>query len=183
MAKELNVPILLLSQLSRASEKRDKKSRYPMLSDLRESGAIEQDADVVIFLHREDYYPEDKTPENMGKARIIIAKQRSGPTGAISMQWQGEYTKYMEVDYVHDCLLYTSSGMTLTIPAKHGGNGKLFGAITAKEIAAALEEKIGVAIDKKKISAPNIKELGEYDVSVKVYAEVSTCLLYTSRCV
>ena len=66
------------------------------------------------------------------------------------------------------------SGMTLTIPAKHGGNGKLFGAITAKEIAAALEEKIGVAIDKKKISAPNIKELGEYDVSVKVYAEVST---------
>ena len=102
MAKELNVPILLLSQLSRASEKRDKKSRYPMLSDLRESGAIEQDADVVIFLHREDYYPEDKIPENMGKARIIIAKQRSGPTGAISMQWQGEYTKYMEVDYVHD---------------------------------------------------------------------------------
>ena len=102
MAKELNVPILLLSQLSRASEKRDKKSRYPMLSDLRESGAIEQDADVVIFLHREDYYPEDKIQENMGKARIIIAKQRSGPTGAISMQWQGEYTKYMEVDYVHD---------------------------------------------------------------------------------
>ena len=102
MAKELNVPILLLSQLSRASEKRDKKSRYPMLSDLRESGAIEQDADVVIFLHREDYYPEDKTPENMGRARVIIAKQRSGPTGAISMQWQGEYTKYMEVDYVHD---------------------------------------------------------------------------------
>ena len=102
MAKELNVPILLLSQLSRASEKRDKKSRYPMLSDLRESGAIEQDADVVIFLHREDYYPEDKTPENMGKARIIIAKQRSGPTGSISMQGQGECTKYMEVDYVHD---------------------------------------------------------------------------------
>ena len=73
-----------------------------MLSDLRESGAIEQDADVVIFLHRDDYYPEDKIPENMGKARIIIAKQRSGPTGAIAMQWQGEYTKYMEVDYVHD---------------------------------------------------------------------------------
>ena len=102
MAKELNVPIVLLSQLSRASEKREKKTRYPMLSDLRESGAIEQDADVVIFLHREDYYPEDKTPENAGKARIIIAKQRSGPTGAIAMQWQGEYTKYMETDYIHD---------------------------------------------------------------------------------
>ncbi|MEG0257595.1 MAG: replicative DNA helicase [Christensenella sp.] len=102
MAKELNVPILLLSQLSRASEKREHKSRYPMLSDLRESGAIEQDADVVIFLHREDYYAEDKTPENEGKARVIIAKQRSGPTGGIDMQWQGEYTRYMELDYSHD---------------------------------------------------------------------------------
>jgi len=66
------------------------------------------------------------------------------------------------------------SGMTLTMPAKHGGNGKLFGAITGKEIAAALSEELGETIDKKKISAPNIKELGEYDVSVKVYAEVST---------
>ncbi len=101
MAKELNVPILLLSQLSRASEKRDKSSRYPMLSDLRESGAIEQDADVVIFLQREDYYMEDKTTENEGKARIIIAKQRNGPTGSIQVQWQGEFTKYVELDYIH----------------------------------------------------------------------------------
>ena len=67
-----------------------------------------------------------------------------------------------------------SSGMTLVIPAKHGENGKLFGAITAKEIAAEMEKKLGVMIDKKKFSVPNIKELGEYDVSVKVYAEVST---------
>lgn len=66
------------------------------------------------------------------------------------------------------------SGMTLTIHAKHGGNGKLFGAITGKEIAAALSEELGETIDKKKVSAPNIKELGEYSVSVKVYAEVST---------
>lgn len=66
------------------------------------------------------------------------------------------------------------SGMTLTISAKHGENGKLFGAITGKEIAAALSEKLGETIDKKKVAAPNIKELGEYDVSVKVYAEVST---------
>ncbi len=102
MAKELNVPILLLSQLSRASEKSERRSKMPMLSDLRESGAIEQDADVVIFLHREDYYPEDRTPENLGKARVIIAKQRSGPTGYIQMQWNGEYTKYVEVDVVHD---------------------------------------------------------------------------------
>ena len=64
--------------------------------------------------------------------------------------------------------------MTLVIPAKHGENGKLFGAITAKEIAAEMEKKLGVMIDKKKFSVPNIKELGEYDVSVKVYAEVST---------
>ncbi|MGI6153746.1 MAG: replicative DNA helicase [Christensenellaceae bacterium] len=102
MAKELDVPIVLLSQLSRASEKREKKSRYPMLSDLRESGAIEQDADVVIFLQREDYYMEDQTPENAGKARIMIAKQRNGPTGNIQVKWQGEYTKYAEVDYIHD---------------------------------------------------------------------------------
>ncbi len=66
------------------------------------------------------------------------------------------------------------SGMTLVISAKHGENGKLFGAITAKEIAAEMEKKLGVMIDKKKFSVPNIKELGEYDVSVKVYAEVST---------
>lgn len=66
------------------------------------------------------------------------------------------------------------SGMTLVIPAKHGENGKLFGAITAKEIAVEMEKKLGVMIDKKKFSVPNIKELGEYDVSVKVYAEVST---------
>ena len=94
------MPVIALSQLSRAVEQRP--DHRPMLSDLRESGAIEQDADVVIFLHREDYYPEDKTPENAGKARIIIAKQRSGPTGAIAMRWQGEYPKYMETDYIHD---------------------------------------------------------------------------------
>jgi len=66
------------------------------------------------------------------------------------------------------------AGKTLTIKAKHGGNGKLFGAITAKEIAAALREQEGVEVDKKKINAPTIKELGEYPFSVKVYAEVST---------
>lgn len=102
MAKDLGVPILLLSQLSRASEKRDKKSRYPLLSDLRESGSIEQDADVVIFLQREDYYEDERTDENIGKARIIIAKQRSGPTGAIQVKWRGEYTKYEEIDFIHE---------------------------------------------------------------------------------
>lgn len=102
MAKELDLPIILLSQLSRASEKRDKQSRYPMLSDLRESGAIEQDADVVLFIHREDYYRDEAEPESEGLSRIIIAKQRNGPTGSIKVKWQGEITKFEELDYIHD---------------------------------------------------------------------------------
>ncbi len=103
MAKELDIPIILLSQLSRASEKRDKQSRYPMLSDLRESGAIEQDADVVIFLHRENYYQNDDSDGEVDDtSRIIIAKQRNGPTGSIKVKWQGEITKFEELDYIHD---------------------------------------------------------------------------------
>ena len=97
-AKELQVPIMLLSQLSRATEKRENKR--PMLSDLRESGAIEQDADVVLFLHREDYYSDDE--QHKGDASIIIAKQRSGPTGTINVMWKGEQTKYLEVDFRED---------------------------------------------------------------------------------
>ncbi len=101
MAKELDIPILLLSQLSRASESKDNK--YPKLSHLRESGTIEQDADVVIFLQREDYYnAEENEVENKGKARIIIAKQRNGPTGSIQVQWHGEYTKYVELAFIRD---------------------------------------------------------------------------------
>ena len=98
MAKELDVPVILLSQLSRANEKRDKGSRRPMLSDLRESGAIEQDADVVIFLHREDYYSDMQDLDNIGMAEIIIAKQRSGPTGSIQAVWNAEYTRYEEAE-------------------------------------------------------------------------------------
>lgn len=96
MAKELSVPVVVLSQLSRQGEKEG--SKYPKLSDLRESGAIEQDADVVIFLQRDDYYLEQRTPENIGKARIIIAKQRNGPTGTIDVNWNGKYTRYIEAD-------------------------------------------------------------------------------------
>jgi len=92
------VPIILLSQLSRASEKRENKQ--PMLSDLRESGSIEQDADVVIFLHRDDYYSDDEAAQ--GKAKIIIAKQRNGPTRSIDVRWRGELTKYQEIDFAHD---------------------------------------------------------------------------------
>lgn len=98
MARDLDVPIVLLSQLSRASEKRE--SKRPMLSDLRESGSIEQDADVVLFVHRESYYAETSQPTD--KSSIIVAKQRSGPTGSVDVLWRGEQTKFLEVDYTHD---------------------------------------------------------------------------------
>lgn len=97
LTRELQVPVLLLSQLSREAE-RDKK---PKLSHLRESGAIEQDADVVIFLHREDY-AQNESEEGLGRSFIMIAKQRSGPTDTIEVQWIGEQTKYQEIDYYHE---------------------------------------------------------------------------------
>ncbi|MDE3105044.1 MAG: replicative DNA helicase [Acidobacteriota bacterium] len=92
LAKEMRVPVVALSQLSRASEQRggDKK---PMLSDLRESGSIEQDADVVCFIHREEYY--DRENEDLkGKAEIIIAKQRNGPTGSVQLAYLADYTRF-----------------------------------------------------------------------------------------
>ncbi|MBQ9459401.1 MAG: replicative DNA helicase [Oscillospiraceae bacterium] len=90
MAKELNVPVLCLSQLSRANEKRDDKR--PMLSDLRDSGAIEQDADIVMFIYRDDYYKEDSEQHNI--AECIIAKNRHGSTGKVSLKWSPEYTTF-----------------------------------------------------------------------------------------
>ncbi|MBU5625419.1 replicative DNA helicase [Oscillibacter sp. MSJ-2] len=90
MAKELDVPVLCLSQLSRANEKRDDKR--PMLSDLRESGAIEQDADIVLFLFREDYYSEDSDKHNI--AECIVAKNRHGETGKVELRWMPEYTTF-----------------------------------------------------------------------------------------
>ncbi len=97
MAKELNVPVVCLSQLSRGPESRADKR--PMLSDLRESGAIEQDADIVMFLYREDYYNEDS--ENHNLAECIIAKNRHGETRTVELQWLPEYTTFSSIDRRH----------------------------------------------------------------------------------
>ena len=98
MAKELEVPVLCLSQLSRANESRADKR--PMLSDLRESGAIEQDADVVIGLYRESYY--NKECENPNAAEAIVLKNRKGETGIVNLLFLSEYTTYVSVDHRHD---------------------------------------------------------------------------------
>lgn len=98
MAKELDVPVMLLSQLSRASEQRT--DHRPMLSDLRDSGSIEQDADIVLFLARDSYY--DKEDEDQTKAQCIVAKNRHGSTGDVDVRWLGEFTLYEDIDFVRE---------------------------------------------------------------------------------
>ncbi len=114
LAKELNVPILALSQLSRQVENREDKR--PQLSDLRESGSIEQDADIVLFVYREEYYLENKKPregteefvkwqkqmtDTHGKAEVIVGKQRHGPTGPVELQFEAEVTRFFDLETFH----------------------------------------------------------------------------------
>jgi len=116
LAKELNVPVVALSQLSRAVENREDKR--PQLADLRESGSIEQDADVVMFVFREEYYVERTKPAEgtaefqtwmtkmqavSGKAEVIVGKQRHGPVGTIDLQFDGRYTRFS--DLAHDAYM------------------------------------------------------------------------------
>ena len=100
MAKELNVPVICLSQLSRANESRSAGQRRPMLSDLRESGSIEQDADIVMFIYRESYYEDDT--ENPNIAECIVAKNRHGETGTVMLEWRPEFTTFRNLAYNYD---------------------------------------------------------------------------------
>ncbi len=98
LAKELDIPVIALSQLSRAAEQRS--DHRPMLSDLRESGSIEQDADIVMFLYRDDYYNEESESKNI--AEVIIAKNRSGSVGTAEMLWMSNYTKFANIEHYRD---------------------------------------------------------------------------------
>jgi replicative DNA helicase len=101
LAKELKVPVVALSQLSRGSEQRQGGDKRPLLSDLRESGSIEQDADVVAFIHRPEYYDRDNE-ELKGLAEIIIAKQRNGPTGTVKLHYLNDFTLFANPDTIHE---------------------------------------------------------------------------------
>ncbi len=96
LAREMECPLIVLSQVSRSTVKRDESNKRPQLSDLRDSGSIEQDADVVMFIHREDYYRKDDTPKD-NIAEIIIAKQRQGETGTVKLTWMPRFQKFADL--------------------------------------------------------------------------------------
>ena len=99
MAKELNIPILVCAQLARSTEKQ--ANHRPALADLRESGSIEQDADQVLFLYRDEYYrneKEDPSSVEMGTSEVIVAKNRHGELGTVKLAWQGEFTQFTSLE-------------------------------------------------------------------------------------
>ena len=97
LARELDVPVVALAQLSRQVEQRDPPR--PQLSDLRESGSIEQDADVVMMLYRAEYYSKYRTDENLGKAEVIVAKHRNGPTGDVTLSFRPEFMRFQNLTF------------------------------------------------------------------------------------
>ena len=127
LAKDLNVPVLALSQLNRGVESREGvEGKRPQLSDLRESGAIEQDADMVIFLHRPEYYgilqSEDGFTDYRGKAEVIIAKHRKGATGIVRMDFKGQFTRFENPE---DNTLTPDAGGEIRDSAINGGNNPM----------------------------------------------------------
>ena len=94
LARELDVPVLAVSQLSRAPEQRSDTHKKPILSDLRESGQIEQDADLVMFIYRDEYYTKEES-EHPGEAELLITKHRNGPLGTVNLVFQSEYPRFM----------------------------------------------------------------------------------------
>jgi replicative DNA helicase len=120
IAKELDVPVVALSQLNRSVELRSGNKR-PQLSDLRESGAIEQDADLVLFIHRPekyDIFEDEKGNSTLGLAEIIVAKHRNGPVGEITLRFKDEFAKFSELDALQPLLSAQPEGSALTIKSK-----------------------------------------------------------------
>ena len=121
LAKELDVPVLALSQLSRAVENRPGQTKRPILSDLRESGAIEQDADLVLFIYRPEYYKLDEFEDGSSThrmAEVIIAKHRNGPTGDVKLRFIDTYAKFEDTDRGSDYSLSDVNAGIKTLPSK-----------------------------------------------------------------